>query len=698
MSYTDVFGGSTVQPTQVQLNTIALSSSINTAWPQFATSLQPLARIMEVAATTTGLSITLPDATLTGGGQDALFNNVGANTFTVLDNSGGVVATVTSGTVWYIYLDTNTTAAGVWRVVQFGASTSSAQASQLAGNGLKAIGSVLSQAVTSATVSGSFSIQTSDRAKLYVNTGASITVTLPLSSVATTDFFFEIRNNGTGTVTIAGTGGELVDGTSTIVLQINESCHVHATSGAWYTVGRGRNQAFNFTQITKTVTGGTTTLTLSEASNVVQTYTGTLASNQTVVLPGVVQVYYFTNSTSGAYAFTVKSPVAGNTITIPTGQSAVLFCDGTNVVNASNTSSGFTTLSLAAGSAASPSLNLNGANNGVFAPTSTSVAVSAGGTEVTRWSAGQNLTVAGTASLPAYSFTAYANTGLYAPASGQVGVAAAGALVATFTSTGLNSTVIGATTPAAGSFTTVSASGGYTGITSGNVTAALGFTPYNATNPSGYISNVVTALGYTPYNATNPSGYITGITSGNVTTALGYTPYNASNPAGYITVGQQAGEICFFPATAAPTGFIKANGALVSRTTYAALYAFAVASGNMAASDGVWVEGQFSPGDGSTTFRIPDLRGNFIRGFDDSRGIDSGRTIGSLQTDAMQGHFHSLAVINGVNAGASGRTDANQSTNVTATGSPITDGTNGTPRTAAETRPRNIALLACIKY
>jgi hypothetical protein len=48
-------------------------------------------------------------------------------------------------------------------------------------------------------------------------------------------------------------------------------------------------------------------------------------------------------------------------------------------------------------------------------------------------------------------------------------------------------------------------------------------------------SNVTTALGFTPYNATNPSGYISGITSSNVTTALGYTPYNATNPSGYIT-------------------------------------------------------------------------------------------------------------------------------------------------------------------
>jgi hypothetical protein len=77
-------------------------------------------------------------------------------------------------------------------------------------------------------------------------------------------------------------------------------------------------------------------------------------------------------------------------------------------------------------------------------------------------------------------------------------------------------------------------------LSSGDVTGALGFTPYNSTNPSGYISsitgsNVTTALGFTPYNATNPNGYISSITSGNVTTALGFTPYNATNPSGYTT-------------------------------------------------------------------------------------------------------------------------------------------------------------------
>ena len=78
----------------------------------------------------------------------------------------------------------------------------------------------------------------------------------------------------------------------------------------------------------------------------------------------------------------------------------------------------------------------------------------------------------------------------------------------------------------------IASAGFLTGITSSDVTTALGYTPYNSTNPSGYItgitsSDVTTALGYTPYNSTNPNGYITGITSSDVTTALGYTPCQA---------------------------------------------------------------------------------------------------------------------------------------------------------------------------
>lgn len=156
------------------------------------------------------------------------------------------------------------------------------------------------------------------------------------------------------------------------------------------------------------------------------------------------------------------------------------------------------------------------------------------------------------------------------------------------------------------------------------------------------------------------------------------------NPATGVSAGggQQPGEICYFARNTAPTGFLKANGALLSRTTYAALFAA--------------IGTTFGVGDGSTTFVLPDLRGEFVRGWDDARGIDAGRVFGALQTDAMQGHQHThywLAGSNGTTSAGSGINPGSSNTS-----SPVTDGTNGTPRTAAETRPRNIAMLACIKY
>ncbi len=167
------------------------------------------------------------------------------------------------------------------------------------------------------------------------------------------------------------------------------------------------------------------------------------------------------------------------------------------------------------------------------------------------------------------------------------------------------------------------------------------------------------------------------------------------------------GSVIIVPSSSAPPGYIKLNGALLSRATYADLWAFAQASGNLSASDGAWVEGGFSPGDGSATFRIPDARGNFLRAWDDGRGVDSGRAAGSLQIDAMQGHRHTLTDAAGtaVTIQASNSAGSGATGKYTVAGSPsdlartvVTDGANGTPRIDAETRPRNIPMLVCIKY
>lgn len=90
-----------------------------------------------------------------------------------------------------------------------------------------------------------------------------------------------------------------------------------------------------------------------------------------------------------------------------------------------------------------------------------------------------------------------------------------------------------------------------------------------------------------------------------------------------------AGQVAHFARTTAPTGWLKANGAAISRTTYADLFA---AIGTV-----------FGAGDGANTFNLPDLRGEFLRGYDDARGVDAGRSLGSYQSGAMQSHNHAAS-------------------------------------------------------
>jgi hypothetical protein len=102
--------------------------------------------------------------------------------------------------------------------------------------------------------------------------------------------------------------------------------------------------------------------------------------------------------------------------------------------------------------------------------------------------------------------------------------------------------------------------GGTLSLNSGNVTSALGFTPYNATNPSSYISSitsnmVTTALGFTPYNDTNPSSYITATnttftSSSNI--SFSNTPYLLI-PSGKLQIqsGDYLGKITVQPKTTA---------------------------------------------------------------------------------------------------------------------------------------------------
>jgi microcystin-dependent protein len=160
-----------------------------------------------------------------------------------------------------------------------------------------------------------------------------------------------------------------------------------------------------------------------------------------------------------------------------------------------------------------------------------------------------------------------------------------------------------------------------------------------------------------------------------------------------------------FPCMIPPVGFVARDGSILSRTVYSNLWTFAQASGNLLDSDAEWVEatkGKFSPGDGVTTFRVPDQRGEFVRSWDNNAGIDIGREIGSWQGDALQNitGVTQIPSVAGTVSGAFARTGGS----VSGTGQSsqpnyyVDFDASRVARTAAETRGRNIAYLACIKY
>ncbi|TPH03933.1 phage tail-collar fiber domain-containing protein [Haemophilus haemolyticus] len=182
--------------------------------------------------------------------------------------------------------------------------------------------------------------------------------------------------------------------------------------------------------------------------------------------------------------------------------------------------------------------------------------------------------------------------------------------------------------------------------------------------------------------------------AGDVSTSRGKSLNNS------VQISELVGEVAFFARTTPPSGWLKANGAAVSRTTYAALFAA--------------IGTTFGAGDGRTTFNLPDLRGEFLRCLDDGRNVDAGRRLGTAQGDAIRNitgafdtskgswaqQFVDFAETSGafdlIRGNKQWTGDPNNGGNNLPTGFKF-DASRVVP-TANENRPRNIALLACIKY
>ena len=255
-----------------------------------------------------------------------------------------------------------------------------------------------------------------------------------------------------------------------------------------------------------------------------------------------------------------------------------------------------------------------------------------------------------------YASGAAALSKLAAVATGNVLLSGGAATAPTWGKVGLTTHVSG-TLPVANGGTGAAA---LTGVAYGNGTGAM---------TAATAAQLVAAIGATAVaNATNAT---------NATTAANGGVTSVNGQSGAVTVqGVPAGAVMHFAMATPPSGWLNANGALVSRTTYAALFAA--------------IGTTFGAGDGSTTFALPDLRGEFLRGWDNGRGVDASRVFGSTQSDAFASHTHALSETTGddnSNPGSNTRLRRNSEVGR------VTGATGG-----SETRPRNVALLACIKF
>ena len=310
-----------------------------------------------------------------------------------------------------------------------------------------------------------------------------------------------------------------------------------------------------------------------------------------------------------------------------------------------------------------------------------------------------NVTIAaGTVSLPSLRFTGDNDTGFYSAAANTVNVTAGGTLSHAFTSTYSTASVpIRVPDGTAGAPSITNTGDENTGIFFGaadEVSISTG-----GTERAQFDSNGLSILAQKPvrYYDADSSHYVelkaASTVSANVTLTLPtsdgdadqYLKTDGSGNMSWASISTPAGvptaSVFALATSTVPSGYLECNGAAVSRTTYADLFSA--------------IGTTYGSGNGSSTFNVPDMRGEFLRGWDNGRGVDDSRTLGSSQGHQLQEHTHTIAYRD--HAPPFG-------------GNPITigdlaGGANSTKETnngqtgnfGSETRPRNIAMMYVIK-
>lgn len=192
-------------------------------------------------------TITLPDATESSNGASFIITNIGLSSFQLLKSNGVQLILIpespdTSNSFW-VQLTDNSTSEGEWQFVQFGAGTSQAQASALAGNGLVAILDLLNTNIVVKPINASpYDVIISDRAKLLLWQTGTGQMNLPLIADVPAGFYTSVNNEGPGAI-LTITGDATIDNNATIIVSPGQSLSIISDGTKWWTLGFGQNIA-----------------------------------------------------------------------------------------------------------------------------------------------------------------------------------------------------------------------------------------------------------------------------------------------------------------------------------------------------------------------------------------------------------------------------------------------------------------------
>ncbi|CAB5238922.1 hypothetical protein UFOVP230_93 [uncultured Caudovirales phage] len=389
-TYTSPFTGDVIQQTDVSYYALDFSEDVTLYWPLVVNPTQvPAARIMDCTPSTSGLNITLPNAIQGSVGIDILFRNFGSASFFVNDFDGGASVEIPSGESLYFYLSDNSTTAGIWQNVTFGAGTSSADAATLAGNGLAAISGKLNVTQNVQTIfSSPTSAVNTDRATTFVWTGGNGVFNLPVAAGLTAGWFIAFRNNGTGALNIIPGSGSLINNISSLTVNPGDSGIImfQQSTSNFFTVGLATPSNVTFTSASydvDTIVGPT--FSLVSYAPIIQTYvaqSGTRTTDLTVILPATTQIYILANDTPGPYnLFFEVSGTSQPPTPVTPGSVVLVLSDGNNLYIISQSAT--TAFYANDGSAAAPTFSfLSDPATGMYLDSTSVLGFTANGVEM----------------------------------------------------------------------------------------------------------------------------------------------------------------------------------------------------------------------------------------------------------------------------------------------------------------------------